>query len=107
MMDGGWEGMMKRCVLAVVLLAFVFSINASAQKSFTLEQVLSAPFPSDLTAAKTANRVAWAFDQQGKRNIWVAEAPGYAARQVTKHNEDDGQKNSARKVPARRLRYVW
>src|SRR5215472_15649638 len=94
MMDGGWEGMMKRCVLVVVLLAFVFSINASAQKSFTLEQVLSAPFPSDLTAAKTANRVAWAFDQQGKRNIWVAEAPGYAARQVTKHNEDDGQELS-------------
>src|SRR5215469_2315382 len=95
MMDGGWEEMMKRCVLAVVLVAFVFSISASAQKSFTIEQILSAPFPSDLTAAKSSNRVAWAFDQQGKRNIWVAEGPGFAARQLTKYNEDDGQELSS------------
>jgi len=86
--------MMKRCVLAVILLAFVFSISARAQKSFTLEQILSAPFPSDLTAAKTGNRIAWAFDQQGKRNIWVAEGPRFAARQLTKYNDDDGQELS-------------
>ncbi len=85
---------MKRCVLAVVFFALVLSVSARAQKSFTLEQVLSAPFPSDLTAAKTGNRVAWAFDQQGKRNIWVAEAPGFAARQLTKYSEDDGQELS-------------
>ena len=82
---------MKRSAVAMVLLAFVFSGSARAQKPFSLEQVLAAPFPSDLTAAKKSNRVAWIFDQQGKRNIWVAEAPGFAARQITKYNEDDGQ----------------
>jgi dipeptidyl aminopeptidase/acylaminoacyl peptidase len=85
---------MKRSFLSIVLLAFVFSSSASAQKPFSLEQVLSAPFPSDLTAAKKSNRVAWIFDQQGKRNIWVAEAPGFAARQITKYDEDDGQELS-------------
>ena len=86
---------MKRVALGVALAAFAFCASASAQKPFTLEQVLSAPFPSDLTAAKNSNRVAWVFDQQGKRNIWVAEAPGFAARQLTKYNEDDGQELTA------------
>ncbi|HXN51539.1 MAG TPA: prolyl oligopeptidase family serine peptidase [Candidatus Acidoferrum sp.] len=52
---------------------------------------MSAPFPDNLTAAKTANRVAWTFNQEGKRNIWVAEAPSFAARSVTSYVEDDGQ----------------
>ncbi|HKW31581.1 MAG TPA: prolyl oligopeptidase family serine peptidase [Candidatus Acidoferrum sp.] len=86
---------MKRLAMGVTLGAFVFCMSASAQKPFTLEQILSAPFPSDLTAAKGSNRLAWVFDQQGKRNIWVAEAPRFAARQVTKYNEDDGQELSA------------
>lgn len=85
---------MKRSVVVVALLAFVFCAGAHAQKPFTLEQVMSAPFPSDLTAAKNSSRVAWTFDQQGKRNIWAAEAPGFAARQLTKYSEDDGQELS-------------
>jgi len=85
---------MKRYALGVALGAFVFCASASAQKSFTLQQILSAPFPSDLTAAKNSNRVVWVFDQQGKRNIWAAEAPGFAARQLTRYNEDDGQELS-------------
>ncbi|HEY6943891.1 MAG TPA: prolyl oligopeptidase family serine peptidase [Candidatus Acidoferrum sp.] len=85
---------MKRSALAVALVAFAFCGVASAQKPFTLEQTLSVPFPSDLTAAKNSNRIAWVFNQQGKRNIWVAEAPGFAARQLTKHSEDDGQELS-------------
>lgn len=85
---------MKRFALSVALGALAFCASTNAQKPFTLEQILSAPFPSDLTAAKNSNRVAWVFDQQGKRNIWVAEAPGFAARQLTKYNEDDGQELS-------------
>jgi dipeptidyl aminopeptidase/acylaminoacyl peptidase len=85
---------MKRLVLAVFLVAFVFCAGASAQKPFTLEQVMSAPFPSDLTAAKNSNRIAWTFDQQGRRNIWVAEGPSFMARQLTKYKEDDGQELS-------------
>jgi len=84
---------MKRLALGVAVGTFVFCASANAQ-SFTLEQILSAPFPSDLIAAKSGNRVVWVFDQQGKRNIWAAEGPGFAARQLTKYSEDDGQELS-------------
>jgi dipeptidyl aminopeptidase/acylaminoacyl peptidase len=85
---------MKRSASVVALVAFTFCASAWAQKPLALEQILSAPFPSDLTAAKGSNRVAWIFDQQGRRNVWVAEAPGFRARQLTKYNEDDGQELS-------------
>src|SRR5207249_10200255 len=28
--------------------------------------------------------------EQGKRNVWVAEGPDFAARRLTSYNEDDG-----------------
>lgn len=86
-------------LLALLSLAslFVFgssdSINSSAQQNngFTLQQVLSSPFPSDLVAAPTGERIAWVFDAEGKRNVWVAEGPEFKARQLTQYNNDDGQ----------------
>lgn len=85
---------MKRLALALTLLAFVYPACARAQKSFTLEQVLNAPFPTELTAAPAKGRVAWVFNSQGRRNLWVAEpaADGsYKGRQITSFTEDDGQ----------------
>src|SRR5712692_4512454 len=73
-------------VFAVCSLAL-----AAPAKRFTLEQVLSAPFPTDLTAAPKTGAVAWVLDQQGARNIWVAEAPDYKGRQLTSYRDDDGQ----------------
>jgi dipeptidyl aminopeptidase/acylaminoacyl peptidase len=81
---------MKRCVL-LVLAIVCFAPRTGAHKSVTLEELMSAPFPDNLTAAKTANRVAWTFNQEGKRNIWVAEGPSFAARRLTSYLEDDGQ----------------
>jgi dipeptidyl aminopeptidase/acylaminoacyl peptidase len=60
-------------------------------ESFTLEQVLSVPFPYGLTSASHAPRVAWIFDNKGERNIWVAEASDFVPRQVTHYKGDDGQ----------------
>src|SRR6267142_472798 len=60
-------------------------------ESFTLEQVLSAPFPYGLTRASRAPRIAWVFDNKGERNIWVADAPGFVPRQITHYKGDDGQ----------------
>ena len=89
-----------RILLAVVTSAFSVVIltlvaPAGAQQSFTLEQVLNAPFPGDLTAAKSAPRVAWVLDERGKRNIYVAEAPDFKARRLTSYTEEDGQELSA------------
>jgi dipeptidyl aminopeptidase/acylaminoacyl peptidase len=85
---------MKRFALALFLLAFVYPVGVRAQKPFTLEQVLNAPFPTELTAARVKGRVAWVFNAQGRRNLWVAEpaADGsYKSRQITSFTEDDGQ----------------
>jgi len=81
---------MRRIAFCVLVLALAFGGQAAAQQSFTLEQVLSAPFPANLVASKTGNRIAWTLDQEGRRNIWVAEGPSFAARQLTGYNEDDG-----------------
>ncbi len=56
---------------------------------FTLEMVMSAPFPTDLTGK--GNSFAWVVNDQGVRNIHMATAPDYAARQVTDYTDDDGQ----------------
>jgi dipeptidyl aminopeptidase/acylaminoacyl peptidase len=90
---------------AVALVAFVaavtiFAASVYAQdqsrpaKPVRLEQLLSAPFAADLVAAKKANRVAWTLDDNGKRNIWVAEAPDFKARRLTAYLQDDGQELS-------------
>ena len=60
-------------------------------ESFTIEQVLSAPFPYGLTSASHAPRVAWIFDNKGERNIWVADPSDFVPRQVTHYTGDEGQ----------------
>jgi dipeptidyl aminopeptidase/acylaminoacyl peptidase len=73
-------------------LLFAGSLAFSAAPArFTLEQVMSAPFPSDLTAAPKGGAVAWVLNQDGARNLWVADAPGYAGRSLTNYRDDDGQ----------------
>ena len=65
----------------------------SAQSSFTLNQIMGSPFPSQLVAATHADRVAWVFDAKGVRNVWVADGPDFAgtAHPVTHYHADDGQ----------------
>jgi dipeptidyl aminopeptidase/acylaminoacyl peptidase len=78
----------------VALALFIMAGAVAARGSFTLEQVMSAPFPSELVASPTGGRVAWVFDACGLRNIWVAEPSGggsYQSRQLTRYTEDDGQ----------------
>jgi len=87
---------MKLCLrghLIFPLLAVLAgsALAAAPQEPFTLEQVMSAPFPSELVAAPAGGKVAWAFYARGVRNIWVAEPPDYKARALTSYTADDGQ----------------
>jgi dipeptidyl aminopeptidase/acylaminoacyl peptidase len=63
--------------------------------AFTIEQVVSAPFPSSLVAASGAPRVAWVMNARGVRNVWVAEAPEWKGRALTSFTEDDGEEISS------------
>lgn len=66
-------------------------VGAQASGGFTLEQVMSAPYPTALTASAAGDRMAWTLNERGVRNIWVAEGPEYSARRLTSYMEDDGQ----------------
>jgi len=70
-----------------VLLALASSLGA---KTFTIEQVLSAPFPEDLTAAPNGKKVAWVSNERGSRNVWIASAPDWKGASVTAYASDDG-----------------
>ena len=59
--------------------------------AFTLNDVMQAPFSSDMLAAPTGAAVAWVFNAKGCSNIWVADpSHGAKARQITPYTEDDG-----------------
>jgi len=74
-----------------ILTLLLASSVLHAQGGFTIEQIKSYPFPNELTSAAKAGRIAWALNEQGKRNIWVADAPDYKARRLTNYMLDDGQ----------------
>jgi hypothetical protein len=79
----------RRLALCGLLLAPAALV--SQQAGFTLDQVMSAPFPDELIAAPTGGALAWVFNTRGARNIWVAAPPDYRGKAVTPYGEDDGQ----------------
>lgn len=78
--------------IIVLFIVLVIPGLASAQvKSFSLNQVLSFPYPTDLIASPTGSRIAWVLNEKGVRNIWEAEGPTFSPRQLTHYTSDDGQ----------------
>ncbi len=63
----------------------------SAVRGRLLQDYLSAPFASQLSAAPAGGKIAWVLNEQGARNIWVAAAPDYKGRRLTAYTGDDGQ----------------
>jgi dipeptidyl aminopeptidase/acylaminoacyl peptidase len=70
----------------------------ASSSSFSLEQVLSSPFPTNLVAAQQTGRIAWLFAAKGEHNVWVADAPSFEARAVTHYTGDDGMPLAALKL---------
>lgn len=80
----------RACVL-LSLMFLVFGTSLARGNGFTLEQILITPFPSDLIGSSNGEKLAWVFNAEGRRNIWVAEAPAFKGRQLTRYDKDDGQ----------------
>jgi len=82
----------SRRAISSLLFVLLFSFTGKGSAAtFTVEQVLSSPFPSNLVAASRLGRVAWVFNAKGSRNVWMADIPSFAARPVTHYSGDDGQ----------------
>jgi dipeptidyl aminopeptidase/acylaminoacyl peptidase len=59
-----------------------------------MEQISSFPFPSELVTSSVGNKMAWAMNEKGLRNVYVAQAPDFNPRKITDFNEDNGQEIS-------------
>jgi dipeptidyl aminopeptidase/acylaminoacyl peptidase len=81
-----------RTALLALLLAVTPTLPLEAHPStFTLEQIMGAPFPSGLVSSPKGHSIAWVFDEQGRRNVWIAEAtPGSKAHPLTQFTRDEG-----------------
>ena len=77
-----------------IFLLFISNISFSPDE-FTLDQIKSYPFPNELTGSTEASKIAWAFDEEGKRNVYVAEGPSFIAKRLTSYMEDTGQELSS------------
>jgi dipeptidyl aminopeptidase/acylaminoacyl peptidase len=76
--------------LLIASLAAAPATHSSEAKPFTLQQVLSAPYATSLTAAPQGNLFAWVEDAEGRHNLWVS-GPDQVPRQLTHNTQDDAQ----------------
>jgi dipeptidyl aminopeptidase/acylaminoacyl peptidase len=77
--------------MAAAATCIAAAIQPAEAQSFTIEQVLGAPFPTQLTSAHQGSRIAWVFAQRGAQNVWIASGPQFVSQQVTHYTGDTGQ----------------
>ena len=84
----------QRLKMKKILLLLLLPIQFMAQNP-SLQSFKSYPFPTELCSAAKGAKIAWALDEQGKRNVYVAEGPDYKPQKLTQFNTDDGQEISS------------
>lgn len=80
---------MKRCYPVVLLLILCRTASAQPVPPFSIDNVLSAPYCTNLTAGR--GRVAWVVTTKGVRNLWTAAVPDGKPTLLTANTVDDGQ----------------
>src|ERR1700733_16073214 len=73
------------------LLLGCFAHGATTRATFTMAQILHSPYATELASAERSDAIAWVLDIDGVRNVWFAHGPDFAAAQLTRYTEDDGQ----------------
>jgi dipeptidyl aminopeptidase/acylaminoacyl peptidase len=72
----------------------LLALRTAYPAAFTLEQVLSAPFASDIVAAPSGRAFAWVSYARGRRNVWLATARSadgrFESHALTRYTADDG-----------------
>lgn len=72
----------------MLLVSMITSLMLFAQDYAAFKQYA---FPTELCTAASGGKLAYAIEEAGKRNIYVAEAPAYIPRKLTSFDKDDGQ----------------
>ena len=81
--------------VAIILVALVALVPRGAStagpSSPTIEEFLEAGTPTEVVAAKKAERIAWtAYEQDGLRNVYTAAGPAFTPVRLTNVTKDDG-----------------
>jgi len=66
-------------------------VSSLGAQGFTIEDVLSPPFPVEMVAARASDRIAWISFERGMRNVFTAAAPDFQPKALTSWTEDRGQ----------------
>ncbi len=82
-----------------ILFLLLLPLQGLAQRSAFLP-FKKYPFPTELAAAPAGARIAWAMDEEGRRNVYVAEGPAFTPRKLTDFSEDDGQEITSLSISA-------
>lgn len=80
-----------KAALVAALSAALSAHAAPAGAPLTLKEALAYSFVTGIVGAEHADRIAWARDVEGVRNVWVAAGPAFQPRPVTHSTVDDGQ----------------
>ncbi len=84
--------------MAALVLINALAPSAGHAQRFSIEDVLSPGFPSQLVSAKDADRIAWIENEEGRRNVFTAVAPEYNPVQLTRFEDDDGRDLSTLRI---------
>lgn len=91
--------MSLRKYLSFFLISVLFPAVCVAQ-NFSLDDVKSYPFPNATAASSGTNNIVWAFNEEGKRNLYVASGPDFKARKLTDSKTDNAQEFSSVSISA-------
>jgi dipeptidyl aminopeptidase/acylaminoacyl peptidase len=76
-----------RYLLLMLLLVSASFLQSASQ---SIDDYLSAPFPTSLVASPDGKAIAWVFNKKGERNIYYAQAPDYKQVPLTAYKGDEG-----------------
>ena len=77
---------MRKAFFIIIILTLPNILNAQV----TIENLLSVPFPTELKSSADGKHIAWAFNDKGVRNLFIADAPDFKARMLTDNKTDNG-----------------
>lgn len=77
---------MKKIMLFLFGMSTIWILTAQDYAAFK-----QYAFPSELSSSVSGAKLAYAIDDAGKRNVYVAEAPAYIPRKITSFDKDEGQ----------------
>jgi hypothetical protein len=83
---------MKRALVVLVLSLVALAPRgaSTAGPAPTIAQFLMPGTPTEIVAAKNAERIAWTAYEHGLRNVYTAAAPDFAPVRLTNVTKDDG-----------------